>query len=342
MKPLLLLSVLLVAACSNQPQSQSKIRPVKSVVAKQASYLERDFAGMSTPDDEVNLAFKVAGQILDIPISDGELVRKGQLLAEIDPRDLELQVSADRSSYEQAESQLNRTKRLLDRDAVSRQEWERAKTTYDKALSVYENSKNLLEQTILRAPFEAVVESTYATSFERVQAGQKIVRIVLPESTTVQFTIPENTLSALKDSTTHFSVEFDNFRGVEFDAHLDSYAVSTSDASGFPVTLTIVNPSPSTYRIAPGYSCRITMSIEDSNKGAISLPLSAIYAPAAGGEYVWVVDSQNRVEKRSVTLGEIYGSNRVIVNSGVKSGDRVVTAGVYQLQEGDRVKILKE
>ncbi len=336
------LVVMMLSSCSSRQQSATTIRPVKSTIAQRANYIERDFAGMSTPDEEVNLAFKVSGQILDIPVSDGDLVRKGQLLAQLDPRDFELQVTADRSSFEQAESQLNRIKRLLDRDAVSKQEWESAKTAYDKARSIYENSRDLLQQTELRAPFEAVVEATYANPFERVASGARVVRIVLPLTTTVKFTIPESSLSTLEDSTTMFSVEFDNYRGVDFVAHLDSYAITTSEASGFPVSLTIDNPSPLTYKISPGFSCRVTMSSVDKNQGAISLPLSAIYAPTASGEYVWIITDKDRVEQRAVTLGELYGSNRVIVNSGVGIGERVVTAGVYQLKENEEVKILSE
>ena len=65
-----------------------------------------------------------------------------------------------------------------------------------------------------------------------------------------------------------------------------------------------------------------------------------MYAPAEGGEYVWVVGSDDRVERRAVVLGDVVGRDRVVVLLGVKEGERVVSAGVYRLQEGERVKIL--
>ena len=73
---------------------------------------------------------------------------------------------------------------------------------------------------------------------------------------------------------------------------------------------------------------------------AVSLPVSAVYAPAEGGTYVWVVIGGDRVERRAVTLGELYGRDRVVVDSGVEPGERVVTAGVYQLRQCERVRIL--
>ncbi len=60
-----------------------------------------------------------------------------------------------------------------------------------------------------------------------------------------------------------------------------------------------------------------------------------------GGDYVWTVGDDDRVSLRRVTLGELYGRDRVVIDSGVAPGDRVVTAGVYRLREGERVRILK-
>ncbi|MFR9523877.1 MAG: efflux RND transporter periplasmic adaptor subunit [Rikenellaceae bacterium] len=341
MKQLIYFFILILSlSCANTAQKSSSVRPVKSVIARRAEYVDKDFVGMSSPNNAVNLAFKVAGQILDVPVSTGQSIVKGELLAELDPRDFELAVSADLSTFEQASSRLIRTKRLLEREAVSRQEYEESLSTYARAKSTYENSKEILDQTSLRAPFAAVVERVYVDTYERVQSGQTILRIVEPLTSSVEFTIPENSLTTIAAPTTRFSVQFDNYRGVVFDAKLSEYAVTTSDASGFPVKLIVENPSAAQYPIAPGFSCTITVKSEDPDKGAISLPLSAIYAPAAGGTYVWIINRENRVERREVSLGELYSTDRVIVKSGVESGERVVVAGVYQLQDGAKVKLI--
>jgi multidrug efflux pump subunit AcrA (membrane-fusion protein) len=87
-------------------------------------------------------------------------------------------------------------------------------------------------------------------------------------------------------------------------------------------------------------TCQVTISSADENSRDVAVPLTAIYAPAQGGEYVWVVTPQNRVQRRSVVLGEIFGRDKVVIESGVKVGERVVVAGVYRLQEGEEVKII--
>ena len=336
-----MLTILLLAgSCSHRTPASQTVRPVKVVTASGAGLIEKDFAGMATPDDAVTLAFKLAGQVLDVPVSQGERVEKGALLAELDPRDIELQVAATRSAFEEARSVQQRMQRLLAHEAVSRQEAEAAATRYAQAKSTYDNTLDLLNDTRLRAPFAGVVERVYVDNFERVQAGQSILRLVNPVTTTVQFTLPESALDVLRDSATRFSVLFDNYRGELFAARLKDYAVTSSDASGFPVSLTLDNPSPARYRISPGMSCTITMQSPDPVPDAVSLPVSAICAPGEGGTWVWIVGADDRVTRRAVTLGELFGRDRVVVDSGVAPGERVVTAGVYRLREGEQVRIL--
>lgn len=339
MRFLLFLFLSLAAGCTPHRTAAPVVRPVKATIASQAAFIERDFAGMATPDDAVTLAFKVAGQVLDLPVPTGNYVTKGTLLAELNPRDIELQVAADRSAFEQARSQFARMQRLLEHQAVSQQEFEAARTRYTQAQSVYENSLDMLKDTKLRAPFASVVERKYVDSYERVQAGQAIIRVVNPRSTTVQFTLSEQGLRWLTSDSTHFSVTFENYRGVVFDAVLKEYVKTSSDASGFPVSLRLTDVDTARYRIAPGMSCIVSMRVADSVPDAVSLPVTAIYAPAEGGDYVWVIGDDNRVSLRAVELGELFGRDRVTVLRGVEPGDRVVTAGVYRLREGDEARI---
>ena len=127
----------------------------------------------------------------------------------------------------------------------------------------------------------------------------------------------------MRDSSTRFTVAFDNYRGAAIPARLKEYVETSSDASGFPVSLTLENPDPARYRISPGMSCTITMLSADPVPDAVSLPVSAVYAPAGGGTYVWIVGAGDRVMRREVTLGELFGRDRVVVDSGVAPGERV-------------------
>ena len=193
----------------------------------------------------------------------------------------------------------------------------------------------------MRAPFSGVVERTYVDAFQRVSAGQTILRLVNPVSTTVGFMIPESSLSQLSRKTTSFSVRFDNIPNVEFTAVVKDYARTSSDASGFPVSLRLLDVDRDRYHIIPGMSCTVTMRTIDEQPETVSLPISAIYAPMGSGDFVWVVDSANVVSLRKVRLGAIFDRDRVLVDSGVSAGERVVVAGVYRLKEGEQVRVIR-
>ena len=343
-RPTIILSValffILLSSCGrSRGKDDVKPRYVRATRVSAVDYIDRDFAGMATADDAVNLAFKLSGQVLSVDVAKGDYVKKGELLSRLDPSDVELQVASDLSQYERARAQEERMKRLLSHEAVSQQEYEAAYAAFVQARSIYENSQSLLADTRLRAPFAGVVERTYVDTYQRVQSGQTIVRLVNPMSTTVEFTMPEKSLYLLSDSTTRYYVRFDNFPDETFSARLDTYAKTASDASGFPVALKISKAESERYGISPGMTCQVTLQVSDSTKHDLAIPLSAVIA-APSFNFKTVITSANIVEQRRVELGNIFGRDMVSVQQGLSAGEQIVTAGVYRLQEGQQVKIL--
>ena len=144
-----LLSIVVVACRQQRSTAENDIRTVKVTTVRSVEYVDRDFAGMATADDAVNLAFRISGQVASVDVSKGDYVNKGQLLSQLDPRDVELQVASDKAQYERATSQYERMKRLLAREAVSQQEFEAAQTAYVQAKSIYENSKDFYIEKII-------------------------------------------------------------------------------------------------------------------------------------------------------------------------------------------------
>lgn len=337
-----IIALLLLASCNiPEPHRSPQPQPVKCVVATSLTSVNRDFAALSTADDAVNLAFKLSGRVVDIPVAKGMAVKQGELLARLDSRDVELQLSAARAARNEAQSRLNRAERLLEHNAISEQEVESLRNAAVQAESAYENVESLLADTRIVAPFDGVVERTYVDAFQRVASGETVVRIVKPESNTVGFTAPESLVGLLSSPTTRYRVLFDAYPDVYFSAVIKSYARTSSDALGFPVSLRLLDVDRTRYDISPGMTCIAIVSLAESDSSAVVLPLTAIYAPVGGRDGVWVVDDEGRVERRDVTLGDLTGSSSVVVLAGVESGERVVVAGQYKLTEGERVRVVE-
>lgn len=335
---------MLLCSCSGgggRSSSSETIRPVKSVVAAPANYTEREFAALSTPTDAINLTFKVSGQILSIPVATGDLVDRGEVVALMDRREFELQLSSDRATYEQSLARLDRARRLIRHEAISQQELESAQSEFTRAESAYENSREQLDETSLRAPYAAIVERVYVDTYQRVQSGERVMRLVVPTTNQVAFTLPESFVDDIRNPESSYTIHFDNIPDIDFSATVKEWASTSSDASGFPVTLTFTNPDTERYHITAGMSCVVAMTTPQSSSDSVIVPLSAIYAPTTGGTYLWVIGDNNRVELKSVALDAPVGRSSVIVWNGVSSGERVVTAGIYQLREGQLVKVIR-
>lgn len=339
-----LVMVLLLTACGQKKEEKSvTIRPVKTTTVESRSEISKDFSGIVEAVDYVKLAFRVSGQIIDLPIIEGQKVSKGQLIAAIDPRDIALQYAADKSAFETATAQVERNKRLLARQAISVQEYEISLSNYQKAKSAFELSNNNMRDTKLTAPFEGSIEKRLVENYQRVNSGEGIVQLVNTKKLRIKFTIPDAYLHLLRASDQRFMVAFDTYKGKMFKGKLEEYLDISTDGTGIPVTITIDDPSFDRvlYDVKPGFTCSIRFS---ANVGPLVeesmtvVPLSAVFGESESKKmYVWVLDG-NKVSRREVVVMSPTGEAQAFISSGLKAGEKVVIAGVYQLAEGEKVK----
>ena len=187
-----LIAAILLASCGQKKETKTTTsRPVKTAIVESRSIIRKDFSGIVEAVEYVKLAFRVSGQIIQLPVIEGEKVKKGQLIAAIDPRDIALQYAATKSAYETAAAQVERNKRLLSRQAISVQEYEISLANYQKAKSEYELSVNNMRDTKLIAPFDGSIEKRLVENYQRVNSGEGIVQLVNTRNLRIKFTMGE-------------------------------------------------------------------------------------------------------------------------------------------------------
>lgn len=338
---------LLLTACGQKKEDNvNVVRPVKTAVVESRTEIRKDFSGIVEAVNYVKLAFRVSGQIINLPVVEGQRVKKGELIAAIDPRDLALQYAADKAAYETAAAQVERNKRLLARQAISVQEYEISMANYQKAKSAFELSNNNMRDTRLTAPFEGSIEKRLVENYQRVNSGEGIVQLVNTQKLRIKFTIPDAYLPLLRAKGQRFRVEFDTYRGHIFNAKLEEYLDVSTDGTGIPVTITIDDPAfdHALYEVKPGFTCSIRFSadvgpyLEDH---MTVVPLTAVFGESNGKQtYVWVLNG-NKVNRRQVTVYSPTGDAQAFISSGLKAGETIITAGVHQLVEGETVKEIK-
>lgn len=348
----------LCVACGPQTQTTRAPSLVYAMQVADASGLsERSFPGRARAGQEVNSSFRVSGPLVALPVSVGDEVKQGDLLAQIDPRDfqsrlstLEGQLAAVKANQQRAAADLQRIENVLKEDpgATSQTAVDRVRQLASSATAevqsleaTVQSARDQLSYATLKAPFDGIVVDTYVENFETVLVRQPILRLLDPSSIEFVIQVPENLIS-LAPSVESAEVRFDAMPGVAVPALIKEIGREASQSTRtYPVTLVMNQPAGT--EILPGMAGAAIVSARppaDSSLAGIEIPLTAVFPSTTGTErFVWIIDEDtNTLTKRAVTMGRLSQFG-VFIDSGLTSGEWIVTKGVNSLVEGQQVKI---
>lgn len=338
---LLLLFFFCIACQQKKPvQTTTLPRPVRVVQVEALGRIIRQFTGVVEATEFSILAFKVPGTLTAMNVTEGQQLRKGQVIARIKPDDYQLKYETALANYQAARSIYERSKNLVASDAVSRENLEIAEADFVRATSAVNISRRTLGYTILKAPFDGFIEKRYVDNYEEILSGQAIVKLVNPDSIEIHFILPETSIQLLQIPRKIF-VEFDSQPGKVFTSDIKEY-IYASDGSGIPITLIITDEEFAKYQknVFPGFSCKVTWEIDNMISDKFIIPSNAL-AEENGKEYVWTIrpgtHTAHRHEIKTLRLGK-----NILVESGLQSEDLIVIAGLSSLKEGEQVRPVSE
>jgi len=358
---LMVLSLLLFSACDRkEPPPEEIVRQVSAMrVGEIVGELGRSFPGRAQAYQELNLSFRIGGPLIQFPVKVGEVVKKGQVLARIDPRDYDVglrraqgQLEETRASVLRAESDYERQQRIFKEDpgATSESAIDRAREQRDRARgsitslqAAVDSARDQLEDTHLRAPFGGTVVATYVENYEQVRPNQQVVRVVDTSRIKMVVNIPENLISVAK-RVKGLAVVFDSFPDEKVAAQILEVSPEASQLTRtYPMTL--VMNQPKNAKILPGMAGRAEAGLLEraGNDGQMIIPMGATFSSGEGGKtYVWVINDQTKtVARREVTLGTLTNAGTV-VRAGLQRGEWIATAGVHSLRDGQRVRMAEK
>lgn len=328
-----------------QAQEPMPIRPLKMIHIGQTSLPPvREYAGKMAAKETAILAFQVEGQIVELPVLKGQRVEKGDLLAKLDDRDYENRYNAAKAAYEQTKVQLERIRKAVESGAVSRTDLTNAEAGFLQAEANLKIAQKALDDTVLRAPYDAVVSNTYIESFENVQAKQPILGIQDVESVEVEVSVPQERFlkSKAQQGKFRYTATFDSLPDKEFDVQIKEFTTE-ADPRTQTYTATLTMPAQDEYVILPGMTATvreypIESAFQDS--GRFLVPIDAVPVDGLGQYYVWKILDENgtlTVHRQDVTIGHAM-DNEVEILEGLQKDDRIAAQGVNLLQEGQQVR----
>ncbi len=363
---LVVFSLFFVAACDSPPERQVEAeepRPVKIVtvgVASQAT--QRSFPGTVRAARRAELGFQVSGTLTQLPAGEGQEVKEGQVLAQLDQRDFENslrstqgQLGNVRAALESARSEYERILRIRKQDSgatsesmvVKRREaMDRASAEMESAQASVDAVRDKLGYTTLRAPFSGIVSRRHVENFQEVQAKEPIVSLDDISSLEILVDLPESVVARInepaektgKQAPVH--AEFAALPGREFPLVVKEFS-TRADPKTQTFQVVFQMEKPEDVSILPGMTAMIVGSAQQETNGSeqFVIPAVAVFGDERGVSHVWVVDpGMMAVQRREVDIGEVAGDAGIRITGGLQAGEIVAVSGASQLRDGMRVK----
>ena len=349
--PIVSFAAVWLGACGDSQGPAPQVRPVRTVTVQQRTVSEPVvLTGQIKAQDEISLAFRIDGKVIERNVSVGEKITSGHLVARLDPqneqnalRSAEADVTAARATLLQAEKAEGRQRELLSRGNTTRvlydqslQQMQTATAQVDSAVARFETAQRRVKDTELFTEVMGTITAKGAEPGEIVRGGQMIARISREDRLDAVFDVP---------------VQLMQLKGVPQNPTVDIALAENPNARAmgrvrevppqpdpatrtFAVKVALIDPPPEMH-----LGATVTGGISLTSPPVMTVPATALIE-ADGKPSVWVVNPRDStVALRPVQIVR-YDPSLVIIADGLRDGEVVVTAGVHILHPGQKVKLL--
>ena len=306
-----------------------------------------------SPASNRNSASASAERLTRVAVDVGDRVGAGQVIAELDPTDLRLELEGAQAALDQmqasrrnAEADFERARELYENNNASQNEYDAARAQAESAAASVDSAQKQLEMAAqrldyatLRASIAGAIAAVNVNDNENVNPGAAVAMLTSGSRPEVRVAIPENLIGRVARGV-GVEVQFDALPDRRLAATVTEVGVAAmGTATTFPVTARLDTDVP---EVRSGMAADVRFSFGDEGAtSALIVPLVAV-GEDRQGRFVFVVEATGEergvVRRRAVAIGEIRGT-RIEVASGLRAGERIVTAGVRRLTDGQEVRL---
>ncbi|MEM9727192.1 MAG: efflux RND transporter periplasmic adaptor subunit [Myxococcota bacterium] len=302
-----------------------------------------DYPGRIKSSKVVELAFEVAGRIVDWPVEEGQQVKKGQILSRLDPRDYQAEVEAARARLRLADAEYRRESKLFASGSGTQRDLDVATRSRDVSRAELRIKQKALDDTKLRAIFDGVIARKLVTDYRNVAVREPVLLLQDESVMEVVVDVPERDLATTNRENIDFDqfnadakpvVELSSLPGRQFPVRLTELATA-ADPSTRTFRATFVMEKPSKSGVMAGMTAKLILTgLSNTEPQDFVVPAKAVIADTEREPFVWVVEGDPMtVSKKPVQVGKVTGDS-VVITSGLEGGEAVAMSGVNLLTEG--------
>ena len=325
----------ILCACSDK--SGQKESPTVKVCTETVRYgndyrLE-PYVGQAEANTSTSVSFPTAGTLGRVYVEEGQAVKAGQLLAEINPTLLQKALQSAEALLSQARDAYDRMKYLHETNSLPEIQWVETQSKLSQAQSAYDIARKNLEDCRLLAPISGVVGRKFVQTGETVMPAQPVMTVLDINKVKVNVSIPEKEIGGIH-ADTECGVYVAALDGASFKGGRIVKSVQSDPMTHtYPISIHVDNPGG---RLLPGMVCDVTFG--QTGTPALSVPITAVMAGTGDSRYVWVVEN-GTAKRKDIRTGMAYGG-RIVVTEGLQAGDSVIVKGMQKLSNGSKVSAL--
>ncbi len=347
---LFLIFPLFFVGCS--PDEEKIAKPVETYEVKyESTDEEKVFSGLVSAEYNVGLAFKVEGEIKEVYVSEGDSVRRGQVLAELDDalymiEELEANVKYNnaRIKYQNAENYYKRINKLYKAGGVSKSNWENAYTDMRSSYYEIESAKKRLEYYKkrtdygkLKAPYDGTIISKNLNVGDYASKGTKVFDFQASKFPEIRLLVPQNYVNDFYVGQVGVAT-FDFDENLKIGGRVKNFSPASLNSYGYDLRFIL---DKNDYRIKDGMSAFVSFPLAQNKEGALYIPLSSCMSDTEGiFVYKILKKKDDYLTKKTYIQTSYLKSGKIAVTKGLSEGDIIAVRGVSQIQDNMKVTLV--
>ena len=330
---LIILSTLLLMGCGKKKAKKQIFDPTLpveiSVISQSNDNNLRNYVGTIKSEMKLPATFPLGGTLTGIYVKNGQHVKKGALIARVDATAAKSLHDAAMATLNQAEDGYNRLKQVHDEGGIPDVRWVQMETDLEKARQAEISTRKHLSECTLRAPQDGFISMEERTIGESLLPSTPFCHIIDMNKMVVEFSVPEKEIGVIQIGDTAEAT----FPGLDNTTKTIEIIDKSFVSNPLGHTYTIKARVPvEDKNILPGMVVKIKLSLSEAS--GIVVPSSCVLTMPEGAD-VWTVKN-GKAYRRNIKVGG-FVKNGVVVESGLQSGDTIITVGYQKLYNGAKV-----